>query len=63
MPNPFVCGLCVAVSQPQMVMGLLTDPPGWETLQLTGAPIVTKRVCPVCAGRIRRDFRVAVSCG
>jgi len=38
---------------PALVNGLLTDPPGWTNVSVTGRPVRNLLLCPACATEIR----------
>lgn len=38
---------------PVRVEGVLTDPPGWTNVTVTGRPIVNRLLCPSCAQDLR----------
>jgi hypothetical protein len=50
-----MCGRsgCHVTDMPVRVNGLLTDPPGWTCVTVTGRPIVNRLLCPACTREVR----------
>lgn len=44
---------CRNTAAPVRVNGLLTDPPGWSGITITGQPITHRLLCPPCTGEAR----------
>lgn len=43
-----ICGRCSDTELQIFVSGVLTDPPGWSVVTLSGLPIVNRRLCRSC---------------
>lgn len=50
---PLVCNRCRTVADLVLVNGILSEPPGWEGLALTGKPMLHMRLCPDCVRDVR----------
>lgn len=50
-----MCGRtgCSNFDMPVRVNGLLTDPPGWSCVTVTGRPITNTTLCPPCTAAVR----------
>jgi hypothetical protein len=51
--SALMCGRCPEAAMPVRVQGLLTDPPGWSHLGLTGLPMLHRTLCPTCTTAVR----------
>jgi ribosomal protein S27AE len=48
------CGRCRRSDLQVFVSGLLTDPPGWSEVTVTGKPVINRRLCPACSSTVRK---------
>jgi len=63
--STLTCGRCGVTELQIFIAGILSDPPGWSELSLTGKPITNTRLCRSCTALVRSvlgEVHVIVGC-